>query len=119
MIHIIQLGLTSVVDTKKLRDGELGQLLETLTTEATTRSQPRREHIDINKKEVIKFLTKCRSLIQTVISGPTDTNTDKPLEKAYHLFENVVSTLQIHLQNIKEDQKEETSKLLRQQYTTF
>ena len=28
-------------------------------------------------------------------------------------------TLQIHLQNTKEDQKEETSRLLRQEYTTF
>ena len=31
----------------------------------------------------------------------------------------MVSTLQLHLQNTKEDQIEETSKLLRQKYTTF
>ena len=31
----------------------------------------------------------------------------------------MVSTLQIHLQNTKEDKKEETSRLLRQHYTTF
>ena len=31
----------------------------------------------------------------------------------------MVSTLQSHLLNTKEEQKEETSRLLRQQYTTF
>ena len=54
-----------------------------------------------------------------MISGPIEADTEKPLEKAYQLFESVVSALQIHLQNTKEDQKEETSRLLRQQYTTF
>ena len=56
---------------------------------------------------------------QIVIPRPIETDTDKPLEKEYHLFESVVSTLQIHLQNTKEDQREETSRLLIQQYTTF
>ena len=31
----------------------------------------------------------------------------------------MVSTLQTHLQNTKAEQKEETSRILRQQYTTF
>ena len=33
MVHLSQLGSTTAVDTTKLRDGELGQLLETLATE--------------------------------------------------------------------------------------
>ena len=37
---------------------------------------------------------------------------DKPLEKEYQLFESVVSTLQVQMQNTKEEQKEETSRLL-------
>ena len=113
MIHINQLGSTSVVDTKKLRDGELGQLLETLATDAAVRNQTKREQINNTKKEEIEFLTKCRSLIQIVISGPLEADTDKPLEKAYQLFESMVLTLQSHLQNTKEDQIEETSILLR------
>ena len=52
-------------------------------------------------------------------TGATETDTDKPLEKAYQLFETVVSTLQAQLQLTKEYQKEETYRLLRQQYTTF
>ena len=45
--------------------------------------------------------------------------TNKPLEKSYQLFESVVVTLQVHMKNTKEKQKEETSKLIMQQYTTF
>ena len=43
-----------------------------------------------------------------------EANTDKPLEKAYQLFESVVSTLQVHMKNTKEEQKEEASRLLMQ-----
>ena len=103
MIHLSQLGSTTIVDTTELRDGDIGQLLETLATEAVTRIQTRREQIDNTKKEQIEFLTKCRTLIQTVIPGPIEVNIDKLMEKAYQLFESVVSTLQIHLQNTKED----------------
>ena len=31
--------------------------------------------------------------------------TDKPLEKSYQLFESVVDTLQVHMQNTKEEKK--------------
>ena len=79
VIHLNQLGSTIAVDTTKLRDGELGQLLETLTTEATKRNQTRQEQLDSTKKEQIEFLTKCRNLIQTIISGPIEADTDKPL----------------------------------------
>ena len=114
MIHLNQLGSTIAVDTVKLRDGELGQLLETLTTEEATISWTRREHLNSIKKEQIEFLSNCRNLIQIVIPGPLEADTDKPLEKAYQLFETMVSTLQAQLQLTKEDQKEETYRLLRQ-----
>ena len=114
VIHISQLESTTVVDTKKLKDGGLGQLLENLTIEAAVRNMTKQEQIDNTKKEEIEFLKKCRNLIQTVISGPLKANTDKPLKKAYHLFESMVSTLQSHLQNTKKDQIEKTSRLLRQ-----
>ena len=93
MVHISQLGSTTAVDATKLKDAELGQLLETLAIEAKTRSQQRRKEIDNNEKEQVKFLNKCRSLVQMVIPGPTEVDTDKPLEKAYQLFESVVSML--------------------------
>ena len=48
-----------------------------------------------------------------------EVGTDKPLEKAYQLFENVVATLQVHMKNTKEEQKEEALRLLMQQYTAF
>ena len=41
MIYLNQLGSTTTTDTMKLRDGELGQLLETLAIEAATRSKTR------------------------------------------------------------------------------
>ena len=93
VIHLNQLGSTTAVDTMKLRDGELGQILETLATDTAKRSQTRREQFDSTKKDKIEFMTKCRSLIQTVILGPIEADTDKPLEKSYHLFESVVLTL--------------------------
>ena len=43
-----------------------------------------------------------------------EAGTNKPLEKADKLFESVVATLQVHIQNTKEDKKEETSRLLMQ-----
>ena len=97
-----------------LRDGELGQLLETLATEPKTRSRIRQQQVADIKNEQVEFLSKCRNLAQTIIPGPIEVETDKPLEKAYQLFESVVVTLQVHIQNTKEGQKEETSRLLRQ-----
>ena len=94
MVHISQLGSTTVVIATKLKDGELGQLLETLATEEKTRSQTRRKELDDIEKEQVEFLLKCRNLAQSIIPGPMEADTDKPLEKAYQLFESVVSTLQ-------------------------
>ena len=97
----------------------MGQLLETLDTEAKTRSQTRRQQVDDIKNEQVEFLLKCKNLAQTIIPGPMEAETDKQLEKSYRLFESVVVTLQVHIQNTKEDKKEETSRLLMQQYTAF
>ena len=83
MIHLSHLRSTTVVDTTKLKDGELGQLLETLATEAKTRSQTRRQQVDDIKNEQVEFLSKCKNLAQTIILGPMEAKTDKPLENAY------------------------------------
>ena len=50
VIHLHQLGSTTVVDRPKLRDGEMDQLLGALTKEATTRNQSRKEQVDKLKK---------------------------------------------------------------------
>ena len=109
MVHISQLGLTTAVDATKLRDGDLGQLLETLAIEAKTRSQNRQKELDNTEREQVEFLIKCRNLAQSVIPGSTKVDTDKPLERAYQLFESVVSALQTQMKNTREEQKEETA----------
>ena len=82
-----------MVDATKLRDPELEQLLEALAVEAKTRNQHRRKELDNKEKEQVKFLNKCRDLAESVIPGPIAVDTNKPLERAYYLFESVVSTL--------------------------
>ena len=54
-----------------------------------------------------------------MIPRTTEDDTDKPLEKSYQLFESVVLALQTHMQNIREEKKEETTQLLMQQHTSF
>ena len=119
LVHISHRGLTIAVDTTKLRDGELGQLLETLAIETKTRSQTRHKELDENEKEQVDFLIRCRNLAQSMIPGPAEVDTDKPLEESYQLFESVVSALQKQMQNTREEKKEEISQLLMQQHTTF
>ena len=72
MVHISQLGSTTAVNATKMKDGELGQLLETLAIEAKTRSQNRHKELDETDKEQVKFLLKCRNLAQSVIPGPME-----------------------------------------------
>ena len=79
MVHIIQLGSTTAVDTTKIKDGELGQLLETLATEAKIRIQIRCKELDNIENEQVEFLSKCRNSSQTIIPGPMEVETDKPL----------------------------------------
>ena len=93
MVHISQLGSTTTIDTTKLKDGELGQLLETLAIEAKTRSQTRCKELNDNEKEQVKFLLKCRNLAQSLILGSTEVDTNKQLERSYQLFESMVSSL--------------------------
>ena len=93
-VHISQLGSTTAVDATKLKDGELGKLLKSLAIEVKTRSQTRRKELDNTEKEQVEFLLKCRNLAQSVIPGLMEVDTNKPFEKAYQLFESVVSTLQ-------------------------
>ena len=51
--------------------------------------------------------------------GPIEVDTDKPLERVYQLFESMVLALQMHIQETKEGQKEETDWLLMAQHTAF
>ena len=51
--------------------------------------------------------------------GLVEVNTDKPLKRAYHLFESMVSALQAQIQETKEEQKEETVWLLMAQHAAF
>ena len=97
MIHINQLGSTTAVDPTKLRDVELWQLLETLTIETKTRSPKKCKELDDNEKEQVKFLNKCRNLVQFVLPRPTKADTKKPLENSYQLFESMVSMLHAHM----------------------
>ena len=108
------MGSTSTVETPKLRDGELDRFSEALTKEASTRNRTRQERIEKMKVEQVEFFTKCRTLTQTVIPGMVETDTNKPLERAYQLFESVMSNLQMQLQIKRDEKKEETSMLLRQ-----
>ena len=81
-------------------------------------SKKNKELKDKNAEQV-KFLDKCRNLAKFVMLGPIEIDTDKPLEREYQLFESMVSTLQVHIQETKEEQKEETARLLLAQHTTF
>ena len=53
------------------------------------------------------------------MSGPVEVDTDKPLERAYQLFERMVSALQAQIQETKEEKKEETAHLLMVQHIAF
>ena len=108
MVHINLVGPTTAGDATKLRDPNLEQLLEALAVEAKTRNQHRHNELDNKEKEQVKFLNKCRDLVQSVIPGPIEVDIDKLLEISYQLFESVVSGLQAQIQETKEEQKEET-----------
>ena len=97
----------------------MGQILKTLASEAKTRSERINKELKDKNTEQVKFLDKCRNLAQSVMPGPIEVDTDRSIERAYQLFESMVSTLQVHIQETKEEQKEETAKLLMAQHTAF
>ena len=70
-------------DASSLTDPELAQLLKTLAGEAKTRSKQRNKELNDTKAEQVEFLTKCQNLAHSVLPGPIEFDTDKPLEKAY------------------------------------
>ena len=84
-------------DASSLTDTEVGQLLKTLAKEAKTRTERKTKELIDKSAEQVEFLGKCRTLAQSVILGPIEADTDKPLEIAYQLFESMVSTIQAHL----------------------
>ena len=84
-----------------------------LTKDAAARNKNRKEQIEKIESEQVGFLTKFRNLTQTILPGITETDTDKPLERAYQLLESVMSNLQEQLQARKDEKKGETFVLLR------
>ena len=92
-----------------MTDTEFGQLLKTLAKEAKTRTARKTKELLHKNVEQVKFLSKCRAIAKSVIPGPIEVDTDRPLEIAYQLFKTMVSTVQARLQETKEEQKEETT----------
>ena len=95
------------------------QLLKTLASKAKSRSARKNKELQAKHIDHIKFLDKCRNLAHSILPGPIDIDTDRPLERAYQLFKSMVSTLQMHIQETKEEQKKETARLLLAQHTAF
>ena len=83
------------------------------------RSEQRRKELNDQNVEQIDFLHKCRNLAQSVMPGPIEVDIEKSPERAYQLFQSMVSALQAHIQETKEEQKEETARILLAQHTTF
>ena len=104
---------------RSLTDIELGKLLKTLASEAKMRSEQRNKELKDKNAEQVNFLDKCRNLAQSVMPGPIEVDIDKSLERAYQLFECMVLTLQAHIQETKEEQKEETARVLMAHHTAF
>ena len=102
-----------------MTDTEVGQLLKTLAKEVKTRTARKTKDLSNKNTEQVEFLSKCRALAQSVIPGPIEVDMDRPLERAYQLFETMVSTVQARLQETKEEQKEETARLLLAQHTAI
>ena len=94
-----------------MTDTEVGQLLKTMAEEAKLRTARKSKELTTKNAEEVEFLGKCRALAHTVIPGPVEVDTDRPLERAYQLFETMVSTIQARMQETKEEQKEETARL--------
>ena len=90
-----------------------------MASEEKTRSEQRNKELKDKNREQVEFLDKCRNLAQSIMSSPIEVDTDKPLERVYQLFESMVSALHAHIQETKEEQKEETARLLMAQHTAF
>ena len=88
-----------------MTDSEVGQLLHTLAKESKRRMTIVGKQLREKETAEVKFLGKCRSLVQSVVPGPVDVSIDQPLERAYQLFEGLVSTIQTHLKENKSEQK--------------
>ena len=102
-----------------MTDTEVGQLLKTLAKEAKKRTVRKTKELTDKNAEQVEFLGKCRALTQFVVPRPIEVDIYRLLERAYQLFKRMVSTIQAHLQETKEEQKEETARLLLAQHTAF
>ena len=74
-------------------DLEVSQLLKTVAKESKKRTDRKNKELVAKHAEEVEFLGRCRNLVQTMIPGPIDVDTDRPLERAYQLFETMVSTV--------------------------
>ena len=81
-------------DPRKAKEEELDLLTDAIDHEYKHRRVEAKEHIEQLKVEQSTFLAKCESLAQQIITIPLRTDSDKPLDNAYLIFESVVSTLQ-------------------------
>ena len=90
-----------------------------MAKESKKRTDRKNKELVAKNAEEVEFLGRCRALVQTVVPGPLEVDTDQPLERAYQLFETMVSTVQNRMQETKEEQKEETVRLLLAQHTAF
>ena len=90
-----------------------------MAKESKKRTDRKNKELVSKNAEEFEFLGRCRALAQTVIPGPIEVDTDRPLERAYQLFETMVSTVQTRMQETQEEQKEETVRLLLAQHTAF
>ena len=90
-----------------------------MAKESKKRTDRKNKELVAKNAEEVEFLGRCKALAQTVIPGPIEVDTDRPLERAYQLFETMVSTVQTRMQETKEEQKEEIVRLLLAQHTEF
>ena len=102
-----------------MREEDLDLLVDAMNKESRIRRDKNKEQLKKIKTEQTKFLNKCENLVKQFITIPEGVDTKKPLDKAYQLFESFVLKLQAQLQERTEEQAEEATILLRNQYTTF
>ena len=93
----------SLRDASSLDDSEVSQLLKTVAKESKKRIDRKNKELVAKNAEEFEFFSRCRALVQIVVPGPLEVDTDRPLERAYQLFQTMVSTVQTWMQETKEE----------------
>ena len=78
---------------RKAKEDELDLLTDAIDHEHKHKEMEAKDHIKKLQVEQYAFLTKYENLSQHIISIPSRTDSEKPLEKYYIIFESVASTL--------------------------